>query len=419
MKNIVGIILAAGEGTRMKSELPKVLHKLCDKPMLKYMLETLRRLEITKGTVVVGYQADKVEKMLKGIPGIQVLRQKKLLGSADAVRQSKTVFSNFKGDVLVIYGDTPLVSYQSLKKLVQKHQRNQASCTLLTAVLRNPTGFGRIIRTEDNQIARIVEEQDADTYEKAVGEINVGAYCFKSRELFSAIDELDCNNAKKEYYLTDTIELLIKKKARIESVTTADEQEAQGINSRSDLSRAHAIINKRNIDRLVAAGVTIVDPATTYLYAEAEIGRDTIIYPHTLIEGKVKIGSSCKIGPFAHLRSGTILKDKVEIGNFVEVVRSQIDSATKIKHHSYIGDATIGKDVNIGAGTITANYDGKKKNRTLIGDGVFIGVGTILIAPVKVGKYAVTGAGCVVTKDQDVPAGKTVVGIPARILKKR
>lgn len=403
----------------MKSELPKVLHKLCDKPVLKYMLDTLKRLEITKGIVVVGYKADKVEKMLKSIPGMKALRQRRLLGSADAVRQSKTIFSNFKGDVLVIYGDTPLISYQSLKKLIQKHQRNQASCTLLTAVLKNPTGFGRIIRTEDNQIARIVEEQDADTYEKAVGEINVGVYCFKARELFSAIDRLDCNNAKKEYYLTDTIEVLIKKKAKVESVTTSDEQEAQGINSRSDLSRAHAVINKRNIERLVASGVTVVDPATTYIYAEAEIGRDTIIYPHTVIEGKIKIGSSCRIGPFAHLRSGTILKDKVEIGNFVEVVRSQIDSATKIKHHSYIGDATIGKGANIGAGTITANYDGKKKNRTIIGDGAFIGVGTILIAPVKVGKYAVTGAGCVVTKDKDVPAGKTVVGIPARILKKR
>ena len=375
-------------------------------------------MQIQKSIVVVGYQAEKVEQILKQRRDIRILRQRKLLGSADAVRQTKGAFSNLKGDALVVYGDTPLVSYQSLKKLIQLHKRSQASCTILTAILKNPTGFGRIVRGEDNQIIKIIEEQDADKFEKAIGEINVGAYCFRSDQLFSAIDELNCDNVKQEYYLTDTIEVLSRKKARVESISTQDEGELLGVNSRQDLSRAQAVINKRNIKRLISNGVTIVDPATTYVHGEVEVGGDTVIHPHTVIEGKVKIGRTCQIGPFAHLRGGTVLEDKVGIGNFVEVVRSKIGSGTKIKHHSYIGDAAVGKDVNIGAGSITANYDGKKKNPTIIGDGAFIGVGTILIAPVKIGKCAVTGAGSVITKNKDVPSGATVAGVPARILKK-
>ncbi len=401
----------------MKSAVPKVLHKVSGKPMLEYMLDLLGQLGIKKSIVVAGHKAEQVKKIIGS--RAKTLRQPKLLGSADAVWQTKNSFSNFRGDVLVVYGDTPLISYQSLKNLVQSHKKNLAACTILTAILKNPTGFGRIVRGEDNQIVRIAEELDADTYEKAIGEINVGAYCFRARELFSALKEIKPDNVKKEYYLTDTIEVLCRKKAKVDSVYAQEEQEAQGINSRQDLSRANAIINKRNIEKLASSGVTIVDPATTYIYGEIEVARDTIIYPHSIIEGKVKIGRACQIGPFAHLRPDTILKDAVQIGNFVEVVRSKVGSGSKIKHHSYIGDATIGKEVNIGAGTITANYDGKKKNHTFIGDKAFIGVGTILIAPVKIGKKAVTGAGSVVTRNKDVPQGATVVGVPAKILKKK
>ncbi len=404
---------------RMESDVPKVLHKVCGKPMLKYMVDILHQLGIKRCVVVVGHKQELVKEILKGTGGIRIVRQPKLLGSADAVRQTRKSFSNFNGDLLIVYGDTPLISYQSLKKLVQFHQKDGATCTILTAILKNPTGFGRIMRAEDNRIVRIVEEQDADTYEKAIREINVGAYCFKAGQFFSTLEEIKPDNVKKEYYLTDTIEVLSKKRAKVESISTQDEQEAFGINSRHDLMHAHAIINKRNIENLVSNGVTIVDPTTTYIYGEVKAGGDTIIYPHTIIEDRVKIGRTCLIGPFAHLRSGTILEDGVEIGNFVEVVRSRIGSRSKIKHHSYIGDATIGKGVNIGAGTITANYDGKNKNPTFIDDGAFIGVGTILIAPVKIGKGAVTGAGSVVTKNKNVPAGATVVGVPARILKKR
>ena len=402
----------------MKSDVPKVLHKVSGKPMLKYMLDLLHQLEVTRAIVVVGHQAEKVKGVLKGTR-IKTVRQPRLLGSADAVWQTRNSFSNFRGNVLIVYGDMPLVSYQSLKNLVQSHKKNQASCTILTAILKNPTGFGRIVRGEDNQIVKIIEEQDADTFQKAIGEINVGAYCFKTKELFSTLEKIKPDNAKKEYYLTDTIEVLSRRKAKVESVSTQTEEETLGVNSRSDLSRANIIINKRNIEKLLSQGVTIIDPATTYLFGNIEVGRDTIIYPHSIIEGKVKIGRACQIGPFARLRSGTVLQDRAQIGNFVEIVRSRIGSGSKIKHHSYIGDAVIGKGVNVGAGSITANYDGKNKNLTFIDDGAFIGVGTILIAPVKIGKKAVTGAGSVVTKNRDVPAGAIVAGVPARILRKK
>ncbi|MBN3038286.1 MAG: bifunctional N-acetylglucosamine-1-phosphate uridyltransferase/glucosamine-1-phosphate acetyltransferase [Candidatus Omnitrophica bacterium] len=418
MKDIVGIVLAAGEGTRMKSDIPKVLHKICGKPMLKYMLDLLGRLQIDKNIVIVGHQSDKVKTIFKN-KTVKTVTQPRLLGSGDAVWQARKSLFNFKGNVLIVYGDTPLVTYKSLSNLIQAHRANQAACTILTAQTKNPTGFGRIIRSEDNRIVRIIEEQDADPIEKAIGEINVGVYCFKASELFPALEEIKPNNAKKEYYLTDAIKVLTSRKAKVESVSAEDEHEAVGVNSRLELSRANEIINKRHIEELMQNGITIVSPATTFISTEAEIGRDTVIEPHTIIEGEVRIGASCHIGPFARIRSGSILQDRASIGNFVEIVRSKIGAGSKVKHHSYIGDAILGKGVNIGAGTITANYDGKNKNRTVIEDGAFVGVGSILIAPVKIGKGAVTGAGSVVTKNKNVPAGKTVVGIPARVLKKK
>ncbi|MFH1245319.1 MAG: sugar phosphate nucleotidyltransferase [Candidatus Omnitrophota bacterium] len=418
--NLAGIILAAGEGTRMKSAMPKVLHKVCGEPMLKYTLDSLRKLGVKDNIVVTGYKAEELEAWLKSQgKGLKPVRQLKLLGSGDAVRQARRSLAKFKGDVLVLYGDTPLIGYDSLEKLVNLHQKSNAACTLLTAVLKNPTGFGRILRGEDNKIVKIVEEQDADHYEKAIDEINVGAYCFKSADLFSALEELTPDNMKKEYYLTDVVAALNRGKALVESVAADNEEEAWGINSRSDLARANAVINKRRQEHLIANGVTIIDPATTYIFGEIEAGSDTVIYPHTVIEGGVKIGRSCQIGPFAHLRSGAVLEDSVKIGNFVEIVRAKIGAGSKIKHHSYIGDTLMGKNVNVGAGAITANYDGKNKNTTIIEDNAFIGVGAVLIAPVKIGKGALVGAGSVVTKGKDVPAGKIVAGVPAAVLKKR
>jgi len=418
MKNLTGIILAAGEGTRMKSDIPKVLHMVSGKPMLQYMLDVFSQLKIKNTIVVVGHKADQVKRSVKG-SGLKFIRQKQLLGSGDAVRVAKDALSGSRGDVLIVCGDTPLVSHQSLRDLLSAHRDNQAACTMLTAITKNPTGYGRILRNEENQIVGIVEEQDADTYEKAINEINVGAYCFKIKELFTSLKEVKPENIKKEYYLTDVIKILNKKKTKIQNVYAQDEEEAFGVNSRLTLSHANKIINKRKIEQFNSGDVTIIDPVTTYIQGDVEIGRDTIIYPHTIIEGKIKIGKDCRIGPFARLRSGTILENSVQIGNFVELVRTKVKSGSKIKHHSYIGDAVIGKNVNVGAGVITANYDGKKKNITFIDDNAFIGVGTILIAPVKIGKRAMTGAGSVLTKDKNVPAGKIVVGVPARILKKR
>ena len=260
---------------------------------------------------------------------------------------------------------------------------------------------------------------DASIYEKVIEEANVGVYCFDKVLLFETLEKIRPDNRKKEYYLTDTIELLSKSNALIDSVSTDDPEEFLGVNTRNDLIQAEQVIRRRILNNIMQQGVTIIDPLNTYIEGDVDIKDDTVIYPYTFIENGVKIGKSCTIGPFARLRTGSIVDDEVSIGNFVEIVRSRIGSLTKIRHQSYIGDTIIGKNVNIGAGTIVANYDGKHKNKTIIEDNAFIGTGTILIAPVKVGKGAVTGAGSVVTKNHDVPAGKTVVGVPARILKNR
>lgn len=420
VKDFTGIILAAGEGTRMKSLTPKVLHQVCGEPMIKYILDLLQKAGVKDTIVITGYKAEELEEWLcANAKGLRTVRQTKLLGSGDAVRQARRYLAGFQGDVLVLCGDTPLIDFRSLEKMVDAHQRNNASCTLLTAVLKNPTGFGRILRGEDNKVIKIIEEQDADPYEKAIDEINVGAYCFKSSDLFSALEELTPDNKKKEYYLTDVVAALHRRKAVVESVSTESEEEALGINSRLDLARANTVINKRRQEELVAGGVTIIDPATTYLWGDIEAGTDTIIYPHTVIEGNVRIGKDCRIGPFARLRAGTVLEDGVKIGNFVEIVRAKIGAASKIKHHSYIGDTLMGRNVNVGAGAITANYDGKNKNTTVIADNAFIGVGAVLIAPVKIGKGALVGAGSVVTKGKDVAAGQIVAGVPAAVLKKK
>jgi len=262
---------------------------------------------------------------------------------------------------------------------------------------------------------RIVEAKDATEEEIKINEVNTGTYCFNRKELEKFIHDIGMNEKKKEFYLTDIVEIFVKNKKKVCAASCGD-SEAIGINTRRDLAVVNKIANKRNIDKLMDAGVTIIDPDTTYIASDVKIGQDTVIFPSTVIEPGVKIGRRCKIGPFARLRPGTALLDDVEIGNFVELCRSKIGEKTKIKHHTYLGDTCVGRNVNIGAGTITANYDGKNKSRTVIEDGVFVGVGAVLIAPVEIGKYAVVGAGSVVTKNKNVRAGETVVGIPARPL---
>ncbi|UCD54726.1 MAG: bifunctional N-acetylglucosamine-1-phosphate uridyltransferase/glucosamine-1-phosphate acetyltransferase [Candidatus Omnitrophota bacterium] len=417
MKNVACIILAAGRGTRMKSEVPKVLQQVHSRPLLSFILEALEGAiadSLSKKILIVGYKDKTVKNAFRNLDSVT---QTELLGSGDAVKRAKGVLSKFKGDVLVLYGDTPFIRKETIRELIRKHAKEKASCTLLAANLKDPSGYGRILRDDNDNIVKIIEERDTSIYEKIIEEINVGLYCFNKEDLFSGLAELKINAKKQEYYLTDIVEVLRKANKKITSVSCKNPIEALGINSKLDLARANNIIRKNVLELLMLKGVTIVDPDSTFVNMKAKIGKDTIIHPHTIIEGDVTIGKGCEIGPFARIRKQTTIDDGVEIGNFTELVRTSVSSGTKIKHMTYLGDAEIGRNVNIGAGTITANFDGKSKNKTIIEDGSFIGVGSIFIAPVRVGSGAVVGAGSVVTKGKNVPPHKTVIGIPARVLK--
>ncbi|MCQ9207289.1 MAG: NTP transferase domain-containing protein [Omnitrophica bacterium] len=414
MKNIRAIILAAGSGTRMKSKMPKPLHALHSKPILKHLTDTVNNLRVEKIVLVLGHGIEKIKKEFKGF---DITHQKRQLGSGDAVNCARSRFRNYNGDILVLYADTPLLKKETLKKLIKTHKSGNFGCTILTARVNDPKNYGRVIRKK-NSITKIVEEKDATPDERGINEINIGAYIFKKKTLFPYVNKVKLNAKKREYYLTDVVNILKTANVKIGSFSTKDASEAIGINSRRELMKAHYIIKEKAMKKHMERGVTVIDPVTTQIDPEAVIGKDTIIYPNTIIEKNVTIGEGCKIGPFARIRPGTKIAKRVEIGNFVELVRTKVGENSKIKHMTYLGDAEVGRDVNIGAGTITANYDGKKKHKTIIGDRAFIGVGAILIAPVKVGKGALVGAGSVVTRKKDVPAGGVVAGVPARILGK-
>jgi len=416
MKDIAIIILAAGKSTRMKSSLPKVLHPVCCRPIFSYVMDLAKGLRTNKIVTVLGYQAKQVKGLIG--PGIKVALQKNLLGTADAVKQALVLLKNFKGTVLILYGDTPLLKKETIKKLLDYHIKNRVDATILTANADKPEGYGRILRDKYSSINAIVEEKDADDFQKAIKEINTGILCFNKDKLSRAINSIKLNQRKKEYYLTDIIGIFYKNGYLVDSVAVTDINEALGINTRPDLAKANKIMQQRINEKLMLEGVSIVDPATCFISYGTKIGRESVIYPFTVIERDVKIGKYCSIGPFVHLREGTIIEADTVVGNFVEIVRSKISTRVLIKHFSYLGDARIGREVNIGAGTVTANFDGGKKNITVIEDKAFIGSDTILVAPVKVGKAAKTGAGAVLTKHKNVPAGATVVGIPARPLKK-
>ncbi|MCU0651595.1 MAG: NTP transferase domain-containing protein [Candidatus Omnitrophica bacterium] len=417
MKNIAVVILAAGKSTRMKSLTPKALHHLCGRPILGYVLDLAKEVNSAKTVVVLGYGYEQVRKILPA--GVEIAVQKKLIGTADAVKCAYPALKNFKGTVLVLYADNPLLKKETVKKLLQGHIDAASDVTLLTANVDKPVGYGRILRDEYSAICGIVEERDADEFEKEIKEINTGIACFKSDKLFAALKKVRPNNRKKEYYLTDAIGIIYKNNGLIGSVKIDDVSEAQGINSRIDLARANKIQQRRVNEDLMKKGVTIIDPETTFISFGSKVGAETVIYPFTVIENDVKIGKRCSVGPFAHLREGTNIDNDVLAGNFLEIVRSTLGSKTFIKHFSYIGDSRIGKSVNIGAGTVTANFDGKKKNFTIIKDNALIGSDTILVAPAKIGKNSVTGAGSVIVKNIPVPDNAIVVGVPARQLKIR
>lgn len=411
------LVLAAGEGTRMKSARPKVLHEIGGKPMVGHILKEVEKLGLRKVVVVVGHGESEVRERLGD--GYEYAEQKEQLGTGHAVMAAREKFICFGGDLFVVSGDVPLLRAETLKALIEKHRGEGLACTILSCRLKDPTGYGRIIRRSSGRVWKIVEEKDSSLYEKVVEEVNTGVYCFDSTALFNTVSRLRNENEQGEYYLTDVVKLLSEANAGVDSLLLEDAGEVMGINSRIDLARAQKVLQNRIALRHMENGVTIVDPANTYIDSEVEIGRDTVIFPFTVIEGKVTIGDGCEVGPFSHLRTGTVLEDGAEVGNFVEVKKTSIGRGSKAKHLSYLGDATIGRKVNIGAGTITANYDGVKKHPTIIEDGVSIGSGTTLVAPVRVGEGAVTGAGSVVTRGRDVPPRATVVGIPARELKRK
>jgi len=412
MAQLATIVLAAGKGTRMKSATPKVLHEVCGQPLIEYVLDVAHHVGSSKTCVVLGHELEKVQKRLS--KGILTVEQKKLLGTGDAVKTAGKFFKDFKGNILILCGDTPLLKVETIKALIKRHRKTNAVVTILTAVADNHQGYGRIIRNNFAKVVAIREENDCTEDEKDIREINSGVFCFNGQALFENLKKIKVNSRKGEYYLTDLVALLAEQRLCVETFTTSEPEEAWGVNTREDLAACAFIMRKRILSTLMLDGITIVDPLTTMIDSHVKIGQDSVIKPFTVIDRDVKIGKNCVIGPFAHLRPGTRIDDTVEIGNFAEVSRSTVGTGTFMKHFSFLGDAMVGRHVNIGAGTVTANYDGQEKHRTVIGDGAFIGSDSILVAPVKVGKKAMTGAGSVVTKGKVIPDGKIFVGVPAR-----
>jgi len=336
----VGIILAAGEGTRMKSNsLPKVLHPICGKPMLGYIIDAVRQAGVEKIIVVTGHKSEQVKKYLG--PNIQAVKQRSQRGTGDALNCTRSKLKGYTGDLLVLYGDLPLITTDSLQKLLKRHKNISAACTLLTTVLKDPTGFGRIVRDDAGHVIRIVEEQDASLYEKVIEEVNVGAYCFNARQLFSGLKEVKPHNMQTEFYLTDTLSIMSRAGKRIESVNTNNLDEIHGVSSRSDLTVAQGIIRKRNLEALVSKGITITDPQTTYIDESVVAEQDTVIHPFTILQGNVKIGQRCSIGPFCRINGSTRIEDDVEIGNFVEVINSHVGKKTKVLNHTYLNKKKV------------------------------------------------------------------------------
>lgn len=446
------LIMAAGLGTRMKSNLAKVLHRLDGRPLINHVCETSLTLKPSSINVVVGHQADNVKLAVTAEFGDAKFAfpvQKQQLGTGDAVNSAKKLLKDRDSVTLVLSGDVPMITSATLKSLLSKHRRSKAACTILTVELEDPSGYGRVIR-EGGDFSRIVEQKDASVEEKNCREINSGIYCFDTKKLFQALAKVGNTNAQGEYYLTDVPTILTKKGDKIALFLHTDEREIEGINDRRQLASMESELRSRTVSKLMLeSGVSFVDPSTTYISAKAKIGRDTVISQNVTIEGKTVIGENCiirpgvrianstignnvevkdnsfvtdstvgnnvDIGPMAHLRGNAVISDDAKIGNFVEVKKSKLGRGTKASHLTYLGDAVIGEKTNIGAGTITCNYDGKNKHQTVIGNNVKIGSDTMLVAPIKVGDGAVTGAGSVVTKD--IAPNKLAVGAPARSIK--
>lgn len=448
------IILAAGKGTRMKSRFPKVLHKLGGRYMVEHVIKAVEKIGVEKFVAVIGHEAEMVRQALGD--RISYALQEEQLGTGHAVMTALPYIKEKDGSVLVVCGDTPLIRPETIRKLWDHHLGAQAVCTVLSSILPDPTGYGRIVRKADNTLLKIVEQKDGSLGELAIQEINTGTYCFDLKSLREVIRELTPNNAQGEYYLTDVVALFVARGLKVNAVITEDFQETMGINSRSQLAEAEKVLRYRKMNDLMEDGVTIVDPQATYIEQDVIIGPDTVVEPFTFLRGKTVIGAECaigphsdirdsvignrvsairtvmteatvgdecNIGPFAYLRPGAELGNKVKIGDFVEIKKSLIGEESKIPHLSYVGDAEVGSNVNIGCGTITCNYDGKHKYRTIIKDRAFIGSNTNLVAPVEVGAGTIIGAGSTITRDVPdddlaVARGKQV-NLPGWAAKKR
>ncbi len=435
------VILAAGKGTRMKSSLPKVVHRVAGRPMIEYVLRTADHLSPRTRTLVVGHQAGTLRQALAGIDGLTFVTQEPQLGTGHALLQTEQILRDACGSVLLLSGDVPLLRHETLDRLLRTHEETQAAATVMTAVVDEPRGYGRIVR-EGVRLVRIVEERDASPAERRITEVNSGVYAFTLAPLFDALRTLASGNAQGEYYLPDLIAVYGRQNLRVETVTLDAADEIRGINCRSELAEASRIVRQTKNEELMTAGVTIEDPATTYIEPDVRVGPDTVIHPGVHLEGRTRVGAACeihsgvrivdsiledrvtvhnfcvlngarvrsgaRIGPFAHLRPETELKEGVRVGNFVELKKTVLGAGSKANHLTYLGDATIGERVNVGAGTITCNYDGVHKHPTIIEDDVFIGSDSQLIAPVKIGRGAYVAAGSSIT--MDVPAGALGIG---------
>jgi len=437
MHALTTVILAAGEGKRMRSRQPKVLHELCGRPLISYSLRLARAVG-ERIVLVVGPDADAVRAVTGD--GVAIVEQRERLGTGHAVLQARGHCEGLDGPILVMPSDAPLLSAETIERLVSHHATTGAAATLLTAVVDRPHGYGRVLR-QGGRVKRIVEDRDATDDEKRVNEINTSVYCFDGRRLWPALERVRPENDQGEYYLTDVIGVLGKAGGRIEAITVDDPEEALGVNDRKQLAALAAIQRRRILDRHMLAGVTILDPATTYIDDTVTIGADTVIHPHVIVDVASEIGSDCVIGagcqiratklgdrvrllpycvmtesvvdhgavmgPFCHLRPKSHVGENCEIGNFIELKKAKVGRKTKAHHVGYLGDVVIGEGANIGAGTIFVNYDGAAKHTTVVGDGAFVGSNTSIVAPLTIGEGAYVAAGSVITKD--VPADALVV----------
>ncbi len=417
------VILAAGLGKRMKSARPKVLHPVCGRPLLAWVIDQALSLSPARILVVVGHGQEEVERALQStgqLARVTLVRQEPQLGTGHALQCCIPALGRDPGRVVVLYGDMPLLQPESLKELVAVHSSAaDGGVALLTACPDDSRGFGRIVRSADGQGVRaIVEEKDASIAERAIPEVNLGVYAFDGEALLAALPKLENKNKQGEFYLTDVIGMFVKQGRPAVAVELEDPSEAIGVNTLADLAEARWALQVRILEAHLANGVYIEDPSTTYIDHGVEIGPGTTILPCTVIRSGVKVGAGCEVGPFTHLRAGTVLEDGAEVGNFTEAKNARLGSKSKAKHLAYLGDVTIGSRTNIGAGTIFANYDGKKKHPSVVGDNAFVGSGTVVVAPNTIGSGATTGAGAVLTRDSAVGDGQVWVGVPARRLTK-